>query len=98
MEWEFNGVIIEWRGPAPFLFITTPPDVAAEIKDISPHVTYGWGCIPATATIGDTEITTALFPKNGGYLVPVKVAAQRAENIGIGDTARVRLFIDLKLP
>lgn len=98
MELEFTGEVIEWRGPSPFLFVATPPDVASEIKDISPHVTYGWGCIPATAIIGETEVTTALFPKDGRYLVPVKVVVQRAENIGIGDTVPVRLSIDLNLP
>jgi hypothetical protein len=38
--------------------------------------------VPVHVTIGDTEFTTALFPKDGRYLVPVKVAVQRAEAIG----------------
>jgi hypothetical protein len=33
-------------------------------------------------TIGGTRFTTALFPRDGRYLVPVKVAVQRAEAIG----------------
>ncbi len=34
-------------------------------------------------TIGDTEFTTALLPTDGSYLVPVKVAVQRAEAIAV---------------
>ncbi|GEK80633.1 DUF1905 domain-containing protein [Agrococcus baldri] len=93
MEIEFTAVAIEWRGPAPFVFLPVPPDEAAMIGELSRELTYGWGCIPAAATIGGTSFTTSLFPRDGGYLLPVKVAVQRAEGVGIGDrmTARMRL-------
>ncbi len=41
--------------------------------------------------IGATEYTTSLFPKNGGYLVPVKVVVQKAEGVKVGDVVNVRL-------
>lgn len=88
---EFKGEAIEWRGPAPFVFVPVPPDVSAEIKEVSTLLTYGWGCIPATVTIGSTEYTTSLFPKNGGYLVPIKVVVQKAEGVKVGDVVNVRL-------
>lgn len=90
---EFSGEVIEWRGPAPFLFVPVPPDLSAEIKDISAHITYGWGVIPARVTIGSTEFETSLFPRQGIYLVPVKVVVQRAENIGLGDAVNIHLEI-----
>src|SRR3712207_7562148 len=43
-----------------------------EISAVARHVTYGWGMIPATVRIGATEWTTALWPKDGRYVVPVK--------------------------
>jgi len=46
--------------------------------------------------IGETEWTTSLFPKDGGYLVPVKVAVQRAEGIEVGDVLAVELRIALE--
>ena len=91
MIFDFTAEAIEWRGPPPYVFVPVPPDMAAEIKDLSPLLTYGWGCIPATVKIGGTETTTALFPKNGGYLVPIKVKIQRAENVDVGDTVSLRL-------
>ncbi|MEY4477638.1 MAG: hypothetical protein RJA31_1142, partial [Actinomycetota bacterium] len=77
MEFEFESVVFEWRGPSPFYFVAVPDDVAAEIKLIAPTLTYGWGVLPATVTIGSTTVTTSLFPKEGGYLVPLKDALRK---------------------
>jgi len=93
MVLEFEAEAIWWRGPAPFVFVPVPADLSAEIKSISKEVTYGWGVIPVLATIGGTDYKTSLFPKNGAYLVPVKVVVQRAEGVQVGDLVRVRLDI-----
>ena len=57
-------------------------------------VTYGWGVIPVTVRIGETEWTTSLFPKNGGYLVPIKDVVRRAEGLALGDEPTVALTIE----
>lgn len=93
MVMEFEGEAIWWRGPAPFVFVPVPPDVASDIKAISAHLTYGWGVIPAKVRIGGTEYTTSLFPKNGGYLVPIKVKVQKAEGVNVGNMVRMRLTL-----
>lgn len=95
---EFIGEAIEWRGPAPFVFVRVPEDVSAEIKAVSNLVTYGWGCIPVKARIGKTDTTTALFPKDGAYLVPVKVLVQKAEGAKVGDRLQVRLELSINFP
>jgi hypothetical protein len=88
---EFSGDVFEWRGPAPFHFVRVPDEIAAEIKILAPTLTYGWGVIPAEATIGSTTVTTSLFPKDGGYLVPVKDALRKPESIALGDVVDVTL-------
>jgi hypothetical protein len=90
---EFGGEAIEWRGPAPFVFVPVPEDLSAEIKAISNRVTYGWGVIPVIAQIGETEYKTSLFPRKGVYLVPVKVVVQKAEDVKVGDQVQVRLEV-----
>ncbi len=95
---EFVGEAIEWRGPAPFVFVRVPEDVSAEIKAVSNLVTYGWGCIPVKARIGKTDYTTSLFPKDGNYLVPVKVLVQKAEGAKVGDILKVRLELSIEFP
>jgi hypothetical protein len=90
----FDAGVITWRGPAPYFFVPVPPDECDAIADVAPRITYGWGVLPAAVRIGGTDFTTALFPKDGGYLVPLKVAVRRAEGIGESDVVSVRLTLD----
>jgi hypothetical protein len=93
MKIEFTGAIWYWRGPAPWYFVTVPAPQCDDLKAILRTVTYGWGMIPATVRIGKTEWQTALFPKDGAYLVPIKASVQRAEQITEGDTVTVQLAV-----
>ena len=93
MHIEFQGKIFFWRGPAPWFFVTVPEEPSRDLKAISSLVTYGWGVIPVHVRIGSTEYTTSLFPKDGRYLVPVKVSVRKAEDLQEGDTVTVRLEI-----
>ncbi len=95
MELEFSGEVWFWRGPSPFHFVSVPEDESAELQAASSEVTYGWGMIPVEARIGATRWTTSLFPKNGGYVVPLKDVVRNAERIDVGDTVTVRLAVDV---
>ena len=89
----FFGDMFEWRGPAPFYFVRVPDDEAAQIAEVASMVTYGWGVIPVTVSIGATTATTSLFPKDGGYLVPLKNSVRLPEKLLVGDIAEVTLAI-----
>ena len=95
MQLQFSGELIHWRGPAPFHFVAVPEAESAAIRDVAPMVTYGWGVIPVRARIRGTEWTTSLFPKDGGYLVPVKVAVRRATKVELGDVVPLSLTLDV---
>lgn len=92
-EWRFEGVIVEWRGPAPHQFVPVPDAIAAELRELAPLVTYGWGVIPVTVELGGSVFTTSLFPRHGGYLVPIKVAVRRVEGVGPGDPVTLVLSV-----
>ena len=94
MDLEFSGEVWSWRGPSPYHFVTVPEDESAALQATSALVTYGWGMIPVEARIGSTRWTTSLFPKDGGYVVPLKDLVRHAERIAVGDTVRVRLAVD----
>lgn len=93
MEW--TGQVWYWKGPAPHFFLTVPPSESREIKVVANRVTYGWGMVPVRARIGTTEFTTAMFEKDGGYVLPVKLAVRKSEGIEEGDTVAVEIEIDL---
>lgn len=90
---SFAGEVIGWRGPSPYHFVPVPDEDAGAIGAVAPMVTYGWGVIPVRARIGRTSFTTSLFPKDGGYLVPIKDAVRRAEELTVGDVVSVELAI-----
>jgi hypothetical protein len=93
MDWDFEAEVFQWRGPAPYFFTATPEDVDAFLRDHMAELTYGWGVIPARVRVGDTEVRTSLIPKDGVYLVPLKVALRRPEGIDDGDVVRVHLSV-----
>ena len=93
MRLNFVSDMFEWRGPSPFYFVRVPDDESQVIRDVASMVTYGWGVIPVTATIGSSTVTTSLFPKDGGYLVPIKNAVRLPEKIAVGDSVHVTLSI-----
>ncbi|MFM8370713.1 MAG: DUF1905 domain-containing protein [Chloroflexota bacterium] len=92
---EFKGKIFQWRGPAPYLFVAVPDKDSANIKSVSKLLTYGWGVIPVTVKVGKTEWTTSLFPKDGRYLVPIKMVVQKAEKLKEGDEIKLKLELRL---
>ena len=77
--------MIEWRGPAPFYFVRLSPDVSDDLKLAAAGVEY-WGQVPVVVTIGNGEFFTALFPKGGVYLVPLKNAVRLPLGVAPGDT------------
>lgn len=93
MMLTFSADMIEWRGPAPYYFVRVPDAEAARIDEVASMVTYGWGVIPCTVTIGSTSVTTSLFPKDGGFLVPIKNAIRLPEKIVVGDPVTMTLSI-----
>jgi hypothetical protein len=90
VEWVFDGEVIEWRGPAPHFFVVMPVADSAELKEEARSLIY-WGQVPVIVVIGGTEFSTALFPKDGRYLVPLKAVVRKAEGINKGDVVAVTL-------
>lgn len=93
MEFEFTAKVWEWRGPAPYHFVTVPDWACEQIELLAKAVSYGWGMIPVEGRIGATSWTTAMFAKDGGYVLPLKDAVRRPEGIAIGDLVDVTLTI-----
>ena len=93
MSLEFSSNLLYWRGPAPFYFVAVPAEECEILRDVSKWVTYGWGMIPVKAQIGETVWKTSLFPKAGGYLVPIKDSVRKTEGLGKDDRVTVRLEV-----
>lgn len=90
---EVTGEVWEWRGPAPYHFVSVPPELCEDVRDAAEVVSYGWGMVPVTLRLGDTSWTTSLWPRDGGYVVPLKDAVRAAEGVELGDVVTVLMEI-----
>ncbi|HET6745340.1 MAG TPA: DUF1905 domain-containing protein [Candidatus Limnocylindria bacterium] len=93
LEVEFEGELFHWRGPSPYHFIRVPEGICEGIREVANAVSYGWGVIPVTIRIESTQFETSLFPKDGGYVVPIKDKVRLGEGLTLGDTVTLELAI-----
>lgn len=84
-----------YPGPAAWYFITLPKKQSQMIKKTFGDLARGWGSLPVIVTIGQTNWKTSIFPdkKAGAYLLPLKAAVRKQENITAGDTISVAVEI-----
>ena len=77
--------------PGAWCFATLPLDVADEIRATSER--QGFGSVRVRAAIGRRSGTTSVFPdrRSASYLLPVKAAVRRAEDVDGGDTVTVTI-------
>jgi hypothetical protein len=49
--------------------------------------------VPVEVSIGRTRWRTSLFPKDGGYVLPLRDSVRRREDVELGDLVGVQLVI-----
>ncbi|KAA1425504.1 DUF1905 domain-containing protein [Mumia zhuanghuii] len=92
MDFAFEGPVIEWRGPAPYYFLAIPEDESDDIKFAAKGIEY-WGQVPVVVRVNGVEFTTALFPKDGRYLLPLKDVVRRSARIELGQVLTAELRV-----
>ena len=92
MDFEFEGPVVEWRGPAPYYFVAIPEEESADIKDAAKGMEY-WGQVPVVVRIDDVEFTTSLFPKDGRYLLPLKDVVRKAAGLDVDQVLAAALSL-----
>ncbi|MBI1378630.1 MAG: DUF1905 domain-containing protein [Frankiales bacterium] len=89
--WDFRGRLRRWPGAAAWYFVALPDEVADDVRSRRERV--GFGSVRVRVTLGATTWGTSVFPDSasGSYLLPVKAAVRRAEDLDDGSEVRVRL-------
>jgi hypothetical protein len=93
VEIAFSGEVIHWRGPSPFFFVPIPESQVGEVRYAAQLASYGWGCVPVEARLAGVDFTTSLFPRDGGYLLPLKDAVRKKAKVALADTVQVEMRI-----
>ena len=75
-------------------FVTLPGEIADQIKFVR-QKQPGFGTIRVKARIGGTQWQTSLFPDkaSNGFLLPIKAAVRRNENLVVGDSLSVSIVV-----
>jgi hypothetical protein len=89
--------IWEARRADSWTFVSLPVEASEEIRELTAGPRRGFGSVRVRVAVGETAWTTSIFPADGGrYVLPVKRAVRKAEDIEAGDTATVTVeLIDL---
>lgn len=98
-QWEFEADLWIWdaRRSDTWTFLTLPPHVSADVQDaaLSTGPRRGFGSVAVEVTVGASTWRTSVFPDkdSGCYVLPVKKAVRRAEDLAAGDPVTVRLQV-----
>jgi hypothetical protein len=92
---DFEAELWTWdaRRSDSWTFVSLPVEVSEEIRELAGGLRRGFGSLRVRATIGASTWNTSVFPdsKRECYVLPVKRAVRKAEDLEDGDTARVRV-------
>jgi Domain of unknown function (DUF1905) len=92
MQFTFTAPLWLYSGKGSWHFVTLPIDAASEIKFFN-AAAKGFMPIAVDVSINQTRWKTSLFPdsKSGSYLLPIKAAVRKAENLSVGTPVALTL-------
>ena len=92
MDFEVRGPVVEWRGPSPYYSLAISAEDSEDIKFAATGLEY-WGQVPVVVRLDGVEFITALFPKEGRYLLPLKDAVRRPAGIQVDQVLEAALRV-----
>jgi hypothetical protein len=96
-EHVFDGELFPWSEEAPdsWVFVALPRDLSDRIEEELTGPPRGFGSVRVRVGLGAADWTTSLFPSTelGTYVLPVKKAVRRSEDVEAGDVVTVTLSV-----
>lgn len=97
---EFDAELWIWdaRRADTWTFVSLPVEASEDIRDLTRGAARGFGSLRVRARVGGSTWTTSIFPDSARdtYVLPIKRAVRRAEDLDAGDIATVTVeLIDL---
>lgn len=95
MRYSFSAELWEWESKTSWYFVSLPEADADDIDERFARDAAGFGSIRVEVTIGSSTWRTSIFPSTSEktYVLPVKKAIRKAEDLDAGSTAHVGLTI-----
>ena len=98
IKYEFSAKAYQYSSSAAvcgWTFVSLPKELSAEIRNKFKWLEEGWGRMKVTAKIGNSEWQTAIWfdTKQETYLLPLKAAVRKKENIEPGSDVKINLAV-----
>ena len=88
---SFEGTLFAWQEERPdsWALVALPPELSRQVDDLVSTPPRGFGSVRVEVTVGSSTWRTSLFPSKplDAYVLPVKKAVRRAEQLDIEDVA-----------
>lgn len=91
---QFTGELFVW-GEGNWYFVLLPVDAAEDLRDLAVGPPRGFGSIRVDVQVGASSWKTSVFPEkqSGSFLLPMKKAIRKAEDLEDGDQVEVTLSV-----
>jgi hypothetical protein len=95
MSYAFRSKVLVYPGVAAWRFLHVPVKDSEKLRKKYGVNARGWGSLPVDVKIGKTSWQTSVFPdkRSGCYLLPLKAAVRKAEQIDDEDTVRFSIVV-----
>lgn len=91
---RFTAHLWEHSGDGSWHFVTVPVEVSDEVRAEVDGPRRGFGSVRVEVTVGTTTWRTSVFPQSDGtFVLPVKKAVRRGEDLLAGDDVSVALTV-----
>ena len=95
IQYQFKAIPWQYTGQGAWIFVSLPKKLSQEIRTAFKDAEQGWGRLTAIARVGNSEWKTAIWfdTKADTYLLPLKAEIRKKENVVIGKSVMVSVFI-----
>lgn len=93
IEYSFRAKVWKYQGAAGWHFVSLPKQLSKKIRAKHGLSEEGWGRLKAMAQVGDSKWKTSIWfdTRAGSYLLPLKAAVRKSEDVKVGTPIRVIL-------
>jgi hypothetical protein len=96
---DFEAELWLWdaRRNESWTFVSLPVEASDEIRDLAVGPKRGFGAVRVRVVLGASVWSTSVFPDagRGCYVLPVKRSVREAEQLAVGDVAKVSVEVVL---
>ena len=98
IKYEFSAKVYQYSSSEDMIgwtLVSLPKEISVEIRENFKSLEEGWGRMKITAKVGNSEWQTAIWfdTKQDTYLLPLKAAIRKKENIVLDKDADITIFM-----